>query len=189
MEFTIITWEQLEKDCIALAKKIKDQQIQYDEIVCISRGGLVVSRILSDLLDLKISNITIESYHNALQEKEPIVTHCLPENYKNETILLVDEVSDTGKTFERALSYLKTLPIKKVYTVAPYIKSHTKFIPDFWQVKLDSWIIYPYELRETKETFFSMFSKEEAEKKLEELGITVISTEEERRVERSHSAV
>lgn len=170
MEFTRITWEQLEKDCIALARKINN--VQCDEIVCISRGGLVISRILSDLLDLKISNITIESYQNAQQEKEPVVTQFLPDTYKNETILLVDEVSDTGKTFERALSYLKTLPIKKIYTVAPYIKPHTKFIPDFWQVSLDSWAIYPYEIRETKETFLSMFPKEEAEKKMKDLEIT-----------------
>lgn len=169
MEFTRITWEQLEKDCIALSRKIKD--IPCDEIVCISRGGLVVSRILSDLLDLKISNITLESYQNAQQEKEPIVTQFLPDTYKNETILLVDEVSDSGKTFERALSYLKTLPIKKIYTVAPYIKPHTKFVPDFWQVKLDTWAIYPYEIRETKETFLSMFSKEETERKMKELGV------------------
>jgi len=85
MEFTYISWQQLEKDCISLAKKIADTHI--DEIICISRGGLVVSRILSDLLDVKISNITIESYQNAKQEKEPVITHFLPENYENETIL------------------------------------------------------------------------------------------------------
>ncbi len=170
MEFTKITWQQLEKDCIALAKKINGTKC--DEIVCISRGGLVVSRILSDLLDVKISNITIESYQNAKQEKEPVITQFLPETYKNETILLVDEVSDTGKTFERAVSYLKTLPIKKIYTAAPYIKSHTTFIPDFWEVTLDTWIIYPYEIRETKETFMKLFPQEEAVKRLIELEIT-----------------
>src|SRR5579871_2057074 len=143
MEFKRITWDQLEKDCIKLAKKIDGTAEKVDEIVCISRGGLVVSRMLSDLLDLKISSITIESYENAKQEKEPVVTQFLPQHYKNETILLVDEVSDTGKTFERALSYLKTLPIKKIYTVAPYIKPHTKFIPDFWVVEMDGWFIYP----------------------------------------------
>ncbi|HSW96838.1 MAG TPA: phosphoribosyltransferase family protein [Candidatus Saccharimonadales bacterium] len=169
MEFTRITWQQLEKDCIALAKKIKHTPI--DEIICISRGGLVVSRILSDLLDVKISNITLESYQNAKQEKEPRITQFLPETYKNEIILLVDEVSDTGKTFERAVSYLRTLPIRKIYTAAPYIKPHTTCIPDFWEISVDKWIIYPYEIRETKETFLTLFSEEEAVKKLKELGI------------------
>jgi hypoxanthine phosphoribosyltransferase len=169
MEFQRITWQQLEKDCIALAKKIGHTKI--DEIVCISRGGLVPARILSDLLNLKISTIAIESYASMQQVKEPVVTHFLPETYKHETILLVDEISDTGKTFERALSYLKTLPIKKIYTVAPYIKPHTTFIPDFWEVSTTKWVIFPYDIRETKESFMKLFPKDEVRKKLIELEI------------------
>lgn len=169
MTFTRITWEQLEKDCITLAKEIPAKEIH--EIVSISRGGMVVSRILSDILDLPISHIAIESYADLQQAKEPIVTQVSPREFKGETVLLVDELADSGKTFLRGISYLQSLPIEKVYTAAPYIKSHTVYKPDYYLQTLDSWIIFPYELRETKEAFIKEFgSKEAAEKKMQELG-------------------
>lgn len=169
MDFTKLSWQDLEKDCIDLAKKIKD--IKIDEIISISRGGMVVSRILSDLLDLPISHIAIESYADLQQIKEPVVTQVSPREFKGETILLVDELSDSGKTFERGLSYLQELPITKVYTAAPYYKSHTTHTPDFSVRKIDGWIIFPYELQETTEAFTKEFgSLENAIKKMKELG-------------------
>ena len=151
MKFTKLSWQDLEKDCIELAKKIKDTKV--DEIISISRGGMVVSRILSDLLNLPISHIAIESYADLQQIQEPVVTQVSSREFKGEKILLVDEVSDTGKTYIRALSYLKTLPISQVYTASPYIKPHTEFIPDFYVKNLDTWIVFPYDIRETKEAF------------------------------------
>ena len=169
MDFTKISWQDLEKDCIDLAAKIKDTKI--DEIISISRGGMVVSRILSDLLDLPISHIAIESYADMQQTKEPVVTQVSSREFKGETILLVDEVSDTGKTYERAMSYLQTLPISKVYTASPYIKPHTTFVPDFYVKSLDTWIVFPYDIRETKEAFVKEFgSREKAIEKMKELG-------------------
>lgn len=171
MTFTKISWEKLEKDCVTLAKKIGDTKI--DEIVSISRGGMVVARLLSDLLDLPISHIAIESYTELKQYKEPIVTQVSSREFKGETILLVDELSDSGKTFLRGISYLQELPITKVYTAAPYYKPHTVYKPDFFVEELDNWIIFPYEIRETKEAFIKEFgSTSAAKEKLKELGFT-----------------
>lgn len=169
MEFTKISWEKLEKDCINLAQKINDTKI--DEIVSISRGGLVVSRLLSDLLKLPISHITIESYANLQQEKEPIVTQVSPREFKGETVLLIDDLSDSGKTFERGLLYLQELPITKVYTAAPYYKSHTTHMPDFTVEKIDAWIVFPYEIRETTEDIIAALGEEKGLAKLQELRI------------------
>jgi len=52
MKFYKVSWEQYEKDCFVLSRKIK--HIKFDKIVAISRGGLVAARIFSDLLDLSI---------------------------------------------------------------------------------------------------------------------------------------
>ncbi len=169
MKFTKMSWEDLAKDTITLAKKIEGTDV--DEIISISRGGMVVSRILSDLLQLPISHIAIESYEDMKQQSEPIVTQVSPREFKGEKILLVDEVSDTGKTYKRALSYLATLPISKAYTASPYTKPHTTVIPDFWVRNLDSWIVFPYDVRETKEAFTKQFgSEEKALEKMKELG-------------------
>ncbi len=172
MKFIPISWQQYEKDAISLAKKIQDEYGRIDEIIAIARGGVVLSRILSDILDAKISFITIESYKNFEQKKDPVITQLVSKEFKGEKVLLIDELADTGATFLRAVEYLKKLPIKTIITAAPYIKPTTKYIPHFYVKKLDGWIILPYELRETKAAFIAEFGLEKAKKLLKKLKIT-----------------
>lgn len=169
MKFHKISWQQYERDCLKLAGQLKG--IKIDKIVAISRGGLVAARIFSDLLSVPISHITIESYKRLKQKKFATITEVPSTNFNGQTILIVDEISDSGRTFKRALSYFKNFRVKKIYTLALYIKSHTKPLPDFWSKKIDAWIIFPYEVRETYEAFVKLFrSKNKAKRKMLEVG-------------------
>ena len=147
MKFHKVSWNQLVKDCHKLADNIKKNK--FDRILCISRGGLVWSRMFSDLLDLPISHLTVESYRDLRQQKETKITET-PNNLKNEIFLVVDEISDSGKTYQVVVDYLRSLKITKFYTLAPYIKPKTTFIPDFHLHCLDAWVIFPYEIKETE---------------------------------------
>jgi hypoxanthine phosphoribosyltransferase len=170
MEFIKISWEKLYKDCVTLAKYAANSHA--DEIVAISRGGVVMGRLLSDFLDLPMSNISMHSYIGTLQTKEPEIVAKLTKNIAGKTILVVDDVSDTGITFQKAIPYLERLGASKIYSVAPYAKLQTKYIPDFCVEKTDKWIIFPYEIWESqKELERQLGSKEEAKKKLQELGV------------------
>lgn len=153
MPFHKLSWSDFYQDCLLLGEKILKAGIKFDRLIAISRGGLVPARILSDFLQLPISNIVVSSYTNLKQLKEPEILEVAKINLKNQTILIVDEVSDTGKTFHRALKYFKNQPIKKIYTASPYVKPKSNFIPDFYVKVIDSWIVFPYDLRETYEAF------------------------------------
>ncbi|NTU73098.1 hypothetical protein HGB07_02895 [Candidatus Roizmanbacteria bacterium] len=169
--FHKLSWNQYVDDCLELATTMKD--VHFDKIVAISRGGLIPARIFSDLLDTAISHMTISSYSGFGAVKEPYISEVPLHSFEDKTILIIDEVSDSGKTFQRATSYFNNFPVKKVYTLSPYIKPRTKFIPDFWIKNIDSWIIFPYDLRETKESFIKMYGDEKsAVKKLLEVGFT-----------------
>jgi len=171
MNFVKIFWEKYERDCIAFAKKIRAAGLKFDRMVVISRGGLVAGRILSDLLDLPISHIAICSYLDLKQQKDIKITEVPQTTYDNENILLVDEVSDSGRTFIRALKYFKEFNNCKVTTFSLYIKPITRPLPDYYQELIDGWIIFPYEVKETKDAFLKMFKTEEAaRKKLLEVG-------------------
>lgn len=65
-----ISWENFHTSSFELAKKIQDSGEKFDTIVAISRGGLVLARILSDFLKLGIYNIAIESYLDIDQKKK-----------------------------------------------------------------------------------------------------------------------
>ncbi|HSD98087.1 MAG TPA: phosphoribosyltransferase family protein [Patescibacteria group bacterium] len=175
-KFIPISWQRYEKDAISLAKKIRDEYGRIDEIIAIARGGIVLSRILSDILDARISFITIESYKNFDQQKTPVITHLLSKKFTNEKILLVDELADSGATFLRATAYLKESNVMSFITASLYIKPRTKYVPHFYEEQLNGWIILPYELRETKAAFIEKFGLQEAKKKLRQLGIVDWST-------------
>lgn len=173
LKFQKISWKEFERNCFKLAHRIKTLPDKIDTIVAISRGGLVPARILSDLLSMYISHITISSYNDLKQKKETVITESPSRSFRNETILLVDEVSDSGKTFKRALSYFSNFHIKKIYTLAPYLKPKSKFVPDFWAVKSPDWFIFPYELKETVNAFKKMYKTEKLViKKLQDVGYT-----------------
>lgn len=171
LKFYKVTWSELEQDCIDLSKKIK--KIDFDRILCISRGGLVWARMFSDLLKLPVSHLTATSYTGIHEQKDVKITE-LPaqEHLENQTLLVVDEIADHGKTFKAISDHLKTVKIKKFYTLAPIIRTYTNPKPDFYLKVIDEWIVYPYELRETYEAFIKIFGKEVAIKKMEEVGFS-----------------
>jgi len=161
----------LARDCVDLyGKKLKG--LDVDIIVSITRGGTIISRIYSDLLGIKpISHITMSSYKDMKKLGRPIITEEPKRDFKNKIVVIVDEVSDTGATFEVAEKYFKKLKVKKIYTLSPYIKPHTQYIPDFWGKKIDAWIIFPYDVRETAEGLTKILgNKKHAIEKMLELG-------------------
>lgn len=175
-----ISWENFHTSSFELAKKIQDSGEKFDTIVAISRGGLVLARILSDFLKLGIYNIAIESYLDIDQKKEPRVTQNIGSaEIAGKRILLVDEICDSGKTFERALTYLNSAEEEMsrpaaIKTACLVFKSKSLLKPDYYQDLIDKWVVFPYEVRETIEELKDKMSRE----KFVELGFDSKMVEE-----------
>jgi len=91
MNFYKVSWEELEEDCLQLAKKLKGYK--FDRILCISRGGLVWARMFSDLLDnLPISHLTIISYKTIHQQEDVKITELPTKDFKNEATAFLSVV-------------------------------------------------------------------------------------------------
>lgn len=169
--FHKLSWLQMHRDCLELYQdKVRGTNI--DIIVSVVRGGAIVARIFSGLLDATpISNITLTSYQGIQKLSKPIITEEPTRNFQGKQVLIVDEVSDTGATFDIVVPYFQKKKAKNIYTLAPYIKPHTSFIPDFWQRNIDAWIVFPYEIRETYEGFIKLLgSQKHAQEKMLEIG-------------------
>jgi len=161
MNYHTITWLELHSSCFALSQKIiKNPQNKYDVIVAISRGGLAISHIFSDFLELPVVTIATSSYKNMQKQESAKLTGDIAVDIANKSILLIDEVSDTGNTFKLAVSYLQQRGASKIKTCSLHIKPHTTFIPDFYQTSIDAWIIYPTEMRETISTLTQKWKSE-----------------------------
>lgn len=177
-EFYVLKWSVFYKDIVRLYKKIKGDNYKPDIIVAIARGGWVVGRIISDLLEVnQVTDLHITFYTNVYSTlKEPIILEGIGKDIKNKKILVVDDVSDTGESLIKAIDYLRSFNPLIIKTATVYIKPWTKFIPDYYIKSIDKWIIYPYEVKETIDKLKNKWlnenkSSEWIENKLIEIGI------------------
>ena len=126
-----IDWEDYNGMVIDLAKIIKWKGIK--QIYGIGRGGMILAVMLSHLHN----DLPVELYTPGQELWR------MPWGYQKENTLVVDDISDTGKTFVKAS---KMFPKATKYA-SLHFKRSSIFQPDYWveSVELDTWIKYPYE--------------------------------------------
>jgi hypothetical protein len=130
-----------------LALKIRKSGFKADLIVGVSRGGWVPARILSDLLEnARTANVRIEFYTGIERTAtSPAVTQPVSDNISGKSVLLVDDVSDSGESLKVALEHLLMNGAASVKTITIYFKPHSIFKPDYFAEATSDWIIFPWE--------------------------------------------
>ncbi len=172
-----VSWKTYHETARKLAAAILDHATPVDQIVAISRGGLTLGHLLTDLLRIPISVITIQSYTDIQASGEAVLTAKLQNSIKHKHILLVDDVSDSGKTLIRAIKYLKRCGPKHIATATMFYKPHSVYRPDYFAKQTTKWILFPYEPTEmilliTKQMQEAGKSKAEIQKFLQKLDYT-----------------
>ncbi len=155
-----VSWQEYHDYAQKLAEEILTKDGPVDEIVAISRGGLTSGHLLSDLLRVPISTFTIQSYTDIQSQGEVKITAGLQTSIEGKHVLLVDDVSDTGKTLIRALEYLKDFKPKKITTATMFYKPHSVYKPDFYAQQTSKWILFPYEPAEMITLIYNGLRKE-----------------------------
>ncbi|NHJ05630.1 MAG: phosphoribosyltransferase, partial [Candidatus Heimdallarchaeota archaeon] len=71
-------------------------------------------------------------------------------NYElvNKKILLVDDVSDSGRSLDFAIKHLSKFNYLEMKTATIHYKPKSIFKPDFFISETDKWIVYPWEYME-----------------------------------------
>lgn len=93
-----------------IVKKIKNTKFEkFDLVVAIGRGGLIPASLIAKHLnlDLKVLWLKFKDDNNKEIYKKPKLLKNIDFRYKNKKILLVDDFSKTGKTFQEAKRILK----------------------------------------------------------------------------------
>ncbi len=150
-ELLYVTWRRLHNILIELAYRIRDSNKTYDTIYAVVKGGLIPARIMADLLDVdEIGFIGARFYKGVSTHKakpELFLPPTTPLN--NKSILVVDDVVDTGRTLQLVIEELYRYGAERVETLAIYVKPWTIVYPDYYYKVTDKWIIYPWEIAET----------------------------------------
>jgi len=150
-QYEVPTWNQIYDMLLTQAQKIQSDGYKPDIIVGIARGGLVPSRILADLLETRdFAIITIEYYVGIGQRsKEPILKQCLHTQLPDKKVLLVDDVSDGGRSLQLAKKHLQEQGAKEIRIATVYCKPGTITMPDYFEKETSHWIVFPWEAKET----------------------------------------
>lgn len=152
MPCELVTWDRFNSLARQLTQQIRASGIKIDMIVAIGRGGYMPARILSDLLGImNLASFKIEHYRGSRKSPQAIIRYPLVADVNRQHILLVDDVSDSGDTFNVALEHLhsKGQPAR-IQTAVIHHKTVSTFVPDYYveAVKEWRWIIYPWAVTE-----------------------------------------
>jgi hypoxanthine phosphoribosyltransferase len=111
-----------------LINQIKDSGKQYDKIVAIQRGGLILGVCLSHTLDIPLETLKWST-------RDYVDTDIFNLTMRSEDrILLVDDICDTGKTLE---TILDTFPKTDIDTAVLIHNVNLKFTPTYYAFNLD----------------------------------------------------
>lgn len=142
-----VSWKQFDRLVRDVALAIRVSGFQPDIVVGIARGGFVPARILCDYLGvMELASFRIEHYRGQQMEAQARVRHPLSVDVKGKRVLVVDDLSDTGETFEVAAGYLQELGATEVRTAALHHKQQSRFEPDYYAKRIRKWrwLSYPW---------------------------------------------
>lgn len=141
----MISWDEFEKLCVDLSERIKESNKKYDHIVCVARGGLLVGRLLSEILNIPLAVIFARCDDNKYIIKKQISTFV---DIKGNVLLVDDVVEETIELVSKEI-LKQNKNIKNIDVAGLFYrqKQNKKFIPDFYINKVVGkiWVCFPYQ--------------------------------------------
>lgn len=146
-----VSWDQFHRDARALAWRLADKG-PFEAIVCITRGGLVPAAIVARELDLRlIETVCVTSYKGSEQRDQgeiEVLKTIAPAiraigDGSGKGVLLIDDLTDTGKTAKVVREMLPAAHFATVYAKPLGAPLCDTFVTE---VSQDTWINFPWDL-------------------------------------------
>jgi len=148
-----VSWDQFHRDCKALAWRLSgmaEAKGPWKAIVSITRGGLVPAAIIARELGIRnIETVCIASYHDYKDQGDLVIIKGVSQELIAETggdgsgILVVDDLTDTGKTARKVRELLPKAHIATVYAKPKGVPMADTFVTE---VSQDTWIYFPWDM-------------------------------------------
>lgn len=142
-----VSWDQFHRDARALAWRLAGVRPDWKAIVCITRGGLVPAAIIARELGTRmIETVCVASYHDYDTQGELAVLKGITPELQvddGDGVLIVDDLTDTGKTAALVRSMLP-----KAHFATVYAKPKGRPLVDTFitEVSQDTWIFFPWDM-------------------------------------------
>ncbi|NRB09808.1 MAG: phosphoribosyltransferase [Richelia sp.] len=149
-----VSWSDYHQKIEQLAVQIYESGWEFNQIVCLARGGLRVGDILSRIYKQPLAILATSSYSGAGKEERGkliLSRHLtMTKEHLGSRILLVDDLVDSGITFQKTIPWLHEYShscIEAIRTAVIWYKACSVFVPDYYINYLpdNPWIHQPFE--------------------------------------------
>ncbi|MGB7441877.1 MAG: phosphoribosyltransferase family protein [Coleofasciculaceae cyanobacterium] len=152
-----LSWSEYHHKIEQLAAKIYQSHWDFNQIVCIAKGGLRVGDILCRLYRQPLAILCASSYtgpDNQLRGPISFADHLTMSNQQlGSKVLLVDDLVDSGVSLQESVKWLNSHygeVIEEIRTAVLWYKACSVFTPDYYVDYLpdNPWIHQPFETYE-----------------------------------------
>lgn len=149
-----VSWSDYHTAIEQLAAKVYQSGWQFNQIICLAKGGLRVGDTLSRIFDLPLAILSTASYGGPNNQVRGSITisRDLTMTTANlgSHVLLVDDLVDSGVTLKKALVWLDRkygFYTEEVRTAVLWYKACSVIAPDYYAHYLpdNPWIHQPFE--------------------------------------------
>jgi hypoxanthine phosphoribosyltransferase len=144
-------WQEEKKIMHRIARQIEG--IPFDWYIAITRGGLIPTALLSHITGQRnIDTFCIQRYGE--DKKEKTISNLESKNlkhFRNQRILLIDDLLDHGKTMEFVVHTLKLYSPQDIKIAVIYWKPRSIITPNFYVEKCDNdfWVDFNWEISQS----------------------------------------
>ena len=149
-----VSWEEYHAKIEQLAVQIYKSEWEFDQILCLARGGLRIGDVLSRIYNKPLAILSVSSYGGKdFQERGKLaIAHSITMTTATlgKRVLLVDDLVDSGETLTHILQWLqqpKEYAITEVRSAVLWFKACSVIKPDYYVDFLadNPWIHQPFE--------------------------------------------
>lgn len=145
MDKLYYSYEMLKNDTQILVNKVRD--FEADTLLCVARGGLTLSHLVSQALNNRNLYIINSISYDRKTQKNSVDIFNLPNLKDAKKVLILDDIVDSGKTMKAIIELLNDIYPNIEFKFATLFYKKTAFVePDFYINIADSWIEFFWEV-------------------------------------------
>jgi hypothetical protein len=153
-----VSWQEYHALIEDLAVKIYDSEWEFDQVVCLARGGLRIGDILSRLFRKPLAILFASSYRGSGGRSRGDIRFsqgvAMTDDQLGSRLLLADDLADSGITLAKSVEWLRShqaSPTSEIRTAVLWYKACSGIAPDYYVEYLadNPWIRQPFELYES----------------------------------------
>ncbi len=147
-----VSWDEYHDLIERLALQVHESGWEFDQILCLARGGMRPGDVLSRVFDKPLGIMSTSSYRaeaGTIQGRLDMAKYItMPKGELAGRVLLVDDLADSGVTLEAVVDRLQGVPaIRELRSAVIWVKGVSVYKPDYFVEMLPTspWIHQPFE--------------------------------------------